>query len=133
MRTVLSFVLSALLVLGLTACGATGTTYSAGDNDILGDESMADNAGDTLFGGKSEGNTTRSADGGNDQKGSNHNSATNNNRSDSKNDTGVRAYDSRNPANGEAQFDGPSYEEMLANGRVHDVDGDLTDNENSTW
>ena len=82
MKKLFSVLLAAMLVFGLTACGATGTTYNAGDNDILGDES----AGNALFGGDSTdgvgdrsgagtdgaangGNTSRSADGGNNGNG----------------------------------------------------------------
>lgn len=177
MRKLFSVLLAAMLVFGLTACGATGTTYHAGDNDILGDESVVDDAGDALFGGDNTdgvkdnsggatdganngGNTSRSADGGNNTNGYNtggnsntgksNNSSNNNGKSSNGknggknsignnsggnnrgNDKGASAYDSLNPANGTAQT-GVSYDHMVDNGRVHDIDGDLTDGENSHW
>ena len=129
MQKLISLLLSTLLVLGLTACGATGTIYSGGDNDILGDEHTT-NRGNTLFGGDSsdkgkldQGNTARSADGGSLKR-----------SSDSKSDqSSVYSYNSFNPANGEADSDGVSYEHMLDNARVHDRDGNLLDGENSHW
>lgn len=171
MEKLFSVLLAAMLIFGLTACGATDTT-SAGDNDILGDETIVDDAGDTLFGGDStdsvrdnsggdgrddmtgdagrksyatgnDAKNGRAANGGNN--GSDNQSMSGNGNSGKNGtasgksgtakggDTGVGTYDSRNPANGTAQFDGASYGQMLANGRVHDSDGDLKDHENASF
>lgn len=114
MKKIISLLLSAMLILSLTACGASGRN-TTGDNDILGDERSnypTDQAGDTLFGGDS-------TDGVMDRSGGS--------------DTGVNDYDTRNPANGSAELDGTSYEHMVENGRVHDSDGNLLDNENTAW
>ena len=127
------FLLSALLVLSLSACGETGG--AVGNNDIPGDEyATPDNGNDT-----------------------NENNATDNDRSGS--DTRRRAVDPNGGTNGtgangspipgnnpgadnsivgrngtdEGLFgtNGTSYEQMVRNGLVHDTDGDLTDGENS--
>lgn len=149
------FVLSALLVLSLSACGqVNGRT---GDNDILGDDYTTternyrqSTSPNSSLGGNNSGTDTRRGilepDGGSNRAANNNGTGTNGStsngkKSDSKNtDKSVSNGSAKGSGNGSASRNGMSegildsrgnsYEQMVRNGLVNDTDGDLTDGEN---
>lgn len=151
------FLLSALLVLSLSACGEMGG--AVGDNDILGDDYAT--TGENSRQGHSPNNGTNGANynqdnssnkgtdtrkgvlepngstgingrnGGNGGSSANGNNISGGSNGSSTNGSGNGGAMSRNGQN-EGLFgsSGTSYEQMLRNGMVNDTDGDLTDGEN---
>ena len=133
------FLLSALLICSLSACGEMGGV--AGDNDILGDEYTT-----------TEDNSRQGHSPNNGTNGENYNQKSGNQSTDTRKgvlepngSTGINGRngingDSSNTGNGtdsrngknEGLLDpnGTSYEQMVRNGLVNDTDGDLTDGEN---
>lgn len=128
------FLLSALLICSLSACGETGG--AVGDNDILGDDYTT--AERNYRQGTSANNGTN-GDNYNQNKSSNKGTDTRkgvlepNDNTGSNSSTGSNGdMGSRNGQNeGLLDTNGTSYEQMVRNGLVHDTDGDLTDGENS--
>lgn len=125
------FLLSALLVLSLSACGTVG------DNDITGDNHTAADNGyhNDANGGSSTERSNRSTDtrrgvlepdSGTNGTGANLSPAPGNNPGAGEGLTGRN-----NTEEGLFGTNGTSYEQMLRNGMVNDTDGDLTDGENS--
>lgn len=122
------FLLSALLICSLSACGEMGG--AAGDNDILGDEYTT--AEDNTRQGHSPNNGTNGENGNNYKQG-NKNADNRQGVLEPHNSTGTdnNGTGSRNGQNeGLLDPNGTSYEQMVRNGLVNDTDGDLTDGEN---
>ena len=136
------FLLSALLVMSLSACGQTGG--AVGDNDILGDDystternyrsstspNNGTNGDNYAQNGSNKGTDSRSGvlesnNGKNNSKNSNGNGNGSNGK-DSKNNAASR----NGKDEGLFNTNGTSYEQMVRNGLVNDSDGDLTDGEN---
>lgn len=124
------FLLSALLVLSLSACGEMGG--ATGDNNILGDDYTT--AERNYRQGTSPNNGTN---GDNYNRNNNSNKGTDNRQGvlEPNGNAGSNGSGSNNGSrNGkdEGLFDnnGTSYEQMVRNGLVNDTDGDLTDGEN---
>ena len=131
-----------LLAMTLFACGENRGVGN--DSDILGDEQNYTN-GTTNGGsnGSSRGSMNGSTKGGmngNTNGGStngrmsgsmNGTNGTNSDQSSAMGDSALRGS-TINPANGGADRTA-TWEQMLQNGRVHDMDGFLMDNENSHW
>ena len=140
------FLLSALLILSLSACGEMGG--AVGDNDILGDDYTT-----------AEKNTRQGHSPNNGTNGDNYNQDNSSNKgTDTRKGVlepnGSTGINGRNGGNGSSSASGnngsgssgamsrngqneglfgssgTSYEQMLRNGMVNDTDGDLTDGEN---
>ena len=103
------FVTAAVLVLSLTACGNQGGKTHDGGNTGSGGTSQSDNGGT----GSNEGGTV-----GGDLRGA-------------LDDAGRAVEDAADGVRHAAGM--TSFERMLDNARVHDVDGILTDGENAAW
>lgn len=150
------FVLSALLVLSLSACGqVSGRT---GDNDILGDDYTTternyrqSTSPNNSLRGNNNGTDTRHGvlEPGNGSNNTANNNGTGTNGSTSNGKKSDSKSSNKSGANGGAKGSGNgsksrngmsegildtrgnSYEQMVRNGLVNDTDGDLTDGENS--
>lgn len=134
------FLLSALLVLSLSACGEMGG--AVGDNDILGDDYTT--AEENSRQGHSPNNGTNGENFNQDNNSSNKGTDTrkgvlepnggNGGSSANGNNIAGGSNDGGNGRNGQNEglfgSSGNSYEQMLRNGMVNDTDGDLTDGEN---
>lgn len=129
------FLLSALLVLSLSACGETGGAVD--DNDIPVDDYATTNrdyyngtnGNNTTDNNRSGTDTRRSVvdpDGGTNGTGANGSPTPGNNPGADNSIVGRNGTDE-----GLFGTNGTSYEQMVRNGLVHDTDGDLTDGENS--
>ena len=128
------FLLSALLVLSLSACGERGG--AVGDNNIPVDDYATTNKG--YNNGTNDNNTTDGSNRGTDTRrgvlepdGGTNGTGANGSPSRGNNPGADNSIVGRNNTDeGLFNTNGTSYEQMVRNGMVNDTDGDLTDGEN---
>lgn len=134
------FLLSAMLILSLSACGEMGG--AVGDNDILGDDyttteenSRQGHSPNNGTNGENYNQDNNSSNKGTDtRKGVLESNGSNGGNGGSTNDSNTSGSDGTMSRNGQNESlfgsNGASYEQMLRNGMVNDTDGVLTDGEN---